>query len=102
VIHALLVSSHGGGKVLVLLCVLVRPLIRRFPASVPRLTLNPPSPSSPFFAPSPLLPLAFLQDTYHIRVRMHPYHVLRMSKMLSCAGADRLSQVKSDGEREEG
>ncbi|GAB5037496.1 60s ribosomal protein l10 [Nannochloropsis oceanica] len=32
------------------------------------------------------------KDTYHIRVRMHPYHVLRMSKMLSCAGADRLSQ----------
>jgi hypothetical protein len=32
------------------------------------------------------------KEAYHIRVRMHPFHVLRMSKMLSCAGADRLSQ----------
>merc|ERR1719198_1842042 len=27
---------------------------------------------------------------FHIRVRPHPYHVLRINKMLSCAGADRL------------
>jgi len=26
-----------------------------------------------------------------MRVRAHPFHVLRMNKMLSCAGADRLS-----------
>lgn len=32
------------------------------------------------------------KEAYHIRVRVHPFHVLRMSKMLSCAGADRLSQ----------
>ena len=32
------------------------------------------------------------KEAYHIRIRMHPFHVLRMSKMLSCAGADRLSQ----------
>jgi large subunit ribosomal protein L10e len=32
------------------------------------------------------------KEAYHIRVRMHPFHILRMSKMLSCAGADRLSQ----------
>jgi large subunit ribosomal protein L10e len=25
-----------------------------------------------------------------MRVRVHPYHVLRINKMLSCAGADRL------------
>merc|ERR1712185_168186 len=31
------------------------------------------------------------KDGYHIRVRAHPYHVLRANKMLSCAGADRLS-----------
>eukprot|EP00172_Hildenbrandia_rubra_P003381 Plantae.Rhodophyta-Hildenbrandia_rubra.ctg536.p1 GENE.Plantae.Rhodophyta-Hildenbrandia_rubra.ctg536~~Plantae.Rhodophyta-Hildenbrandia_rubra.ctg536.p1 ORF type:complete len:208 (-),score=29.99 Plantae.Rhodophyta-Hildenbrandia_rubra.ctg536:295-918(-) len=27
---------------------------------------------------------------FHIRVRAHPFHVLRINKMLSCAGADRL------------
>merc|ERR1711892_527415 len=31
------------------------------------------------------------KDNYHIRMRAHPYHVLRANKMLSCAGADRLS-----------
>lgn len=25
-----------------------------------------------------------------MRVRAHPYHVIRINKMLSCAGADRL------------
>jgi len=27
---------------------------------------------------------------FHLRVRTHPFHVLRINKMLSCAGADRL------------
>merc|ERR1711916_89867 len=27
---------------------------------------------------------------FHMRVRVHPFHVLRINKMLSCAGADRL------------
>merc|ERR1719171_2738404 len=27
---------------------------------------------------------------FHIRCRVHPFHVLRINKMLSCAGADRL------------
>merc|ERR1719246_374685 len=27
---------------------------------------------------------------FHARVRAHPFHVLRINKMLSCAGADRL------------
>merc|ERR1739845_104795 len=31
------------------------------------------------------------RDFYHIRVRPHPYQVLRINKTLSCAGADRLS-----------
>merc|ERR1712125_317091 len=31
------------------------------------------------------------KDSYHIRMRAHPFHVLRANKMLSCAGADRLS-----------
>eukprot|EP00871_Galdieria_phlegrea_P001038 jgi/Galph1/1935/GphlegSOOS_G605.1 len=30
------------------------------------------------------------KDTFHIRVRAHPFHVIRINKMLSCAGADRL------------
>lgn len=30
------------------------------------------------------------KDNFHIRVRPHPFHVLRVNKMLSCAGADRL------------
>lgn len=32
------------------------------------------------------------KETFHLRVRVHPYHVLRINKMLSCAGADRLQQ----------
>lgn len=35
------------------------------------------------------------KDTFHLRVRVHPFHVLRINKMLSCAGADRL-QVRID------
>merc|ERR1711890_122816 len=30
------------------------------------------------------------KDQFHIRIRVHPYHVNRINKMLSCAGADRL------------
>ena len=30
------------------------------------------------------------KGNFHFRVRCHPYHVLRINKMLSCAGADRL------------
>merc|ERR1711959_517092 len=30
------------------------------------------------------------KDAFHMRVRVHPFHVLRINKMLSCAGADRL------------
>jgi len=30
------------------------------------------------------------KDSFHLRVRAHPFHVLRINKMLSCAGADRL------------
>jgi len=30
------------------------------------------------------------RDSFHLRVRVHPFHVLRINKMLSCAGADRL------------
>lgn len=30
------------------------------------------------------------KDAFHLRVRVHPYHVIRINKMLSCAGADRL------------
>jgi len=30
------------------------------------------------------------KESFHMRVRAHPFHVLRINKMLSCAGADRL------------
>jgi len=30
------------------------------------------------------------KDDYHMRIRVHPWHVLRINKMLPCAGADRL------------
>jgi large subunit ribosomal protein L10e len=30
------------------------------------------------------------KDSFHLRIRAHPFHVLRINKMLSCAGADRL------------
>lgn len=29
------------------------------------------------------------KDTFHMRIRVHPFHVTRINKMLSCAGADR-------------
>lgn len=32
------------------------------------------------------------KDSFHLRVRVHPFHVIRINKMLSCAGADRLQQ----------
>ena len=32
------------------------------------------------------------KDLFHMRIRAHPFHVLRINKMLSCAGADRLQQ----------
>ncbi|XP_010846365.1 PREDICTED: 60S ribosomal protein L10-like [Bison bison bison] len=34
------------------------------------------------------------KDGFHIRVRLHPFHVIRINKMLSCAGADRSSSQK--------
>ncbi|KAJ7353501.1 ribosomal protein L10e/L16, partial [Mycena albidolilacea] len=30
------------------------------------------------------------KDSFHLRVCVHPFHVIRINKMLSCAGADRL------------
>lgn len=30
------------------------------------------------------------KEGFHLRVRAHPFHVIRINKMLSCAGADRL------------
>lgn len=29
------------------------------------------------------------KDAFHMRMRVHPFHVIRINKMLSCAGADR-------------
>lgn len=33
------------------------------------------------------------KDQFHIRIRLHPFHVIRINKMLSCAGADRYVAV---------
>ncbi|KAB5554480.1 60S ribosomal protein L10 [Coniochaeta sp. 2T2.1] len=30
------------------------------------------------------------KEGFHLRIRVHPFHVVRINKMLSCAGADRL------------
>merc|ERR1711937_1070354 len=30
------------------------------------------------------------KESFHLRIRVHPFHVVRINKMLSCAGADRL------------
>jgi len=30
------------------------------------------------------------KEGYHLKMRVHPWHVIRINKMLSCAGADRL------------
>jgi len=30
------------------------------------------------------------KDAFHLKVRAHPFHIIRINKMLSCAGADRL------------
>ena len=32
------------------------------------------------------------KDQFHLRIRVHPWHIVRINKMLSCAGADRLQQ----------
>ena len=32
------------------------------------------------------------KEAFHIRIRVHPWHTVRINKMLSCAGADRLQQ----------
>jgi large subunit ribosomal protein L10e len=30
------------------------------------------------------------KEFFHMKIRIHPFHVIRINKMLSCAGADRL------------
>ena len=29
--------------------------------------------------------------SFHLRIRVHPFHIIRINKTLSCAGADRMS-----------
>ncbi|KAJ7680091.1 ribosomal protein L10e/L16, partial [Mycena olivaceomarginata] len=36
------------------------------------------------------------KDSFHLRVRVHLFHVIRINKMLSCAGADRLQTGMRD------
>ena len=33
------------------------------------------------------------KEAFHLRIRVHPWHVLRINKMLSCAGADRCARA---------
>lgn len=33
------------------------------------------------------------KDAFHLRMRLHPFHVIRINKMLSCAGADRYLHI---------
>lgn len=35
------------------------------------------------------------KDAFHMRIRVHPFHVIRINKMLSCAGADRYKYFNS-------
>ena len=35
------------------------------------------------------------KENFHMRVRVHPWHVIRINKMLSCAGADRYVPLTS-------
>ena len=37
------------------------------------------------------------KDAFHLRIRVHPWHVLRINKMLSCAGADRCAPQLEQG-----
>ena len=33
------------------------------------------------------------KEAFHLRIRVHPFHVLRINKMLTCAGADRYDWI---------
>ncbi|XP_026967552.1 ribosomal protein uL16-like isoform X2 [Sagmatias obliquidens] len=73
----------------------------RRPARCYRYCKNKPYPKSRFCRGVPALEAARIcankymvkscgKDGFHIRVRLHPLHVIRINKVLSCAGADRL------------
>uniref|UniRef100_A0A3B5KVY8 Uncharacterized protein n=1 Tax=Xiphophorus couchianus TaxID=32473 RepID=A0A3B5KVY8_9TELE len=73
----------------------------RRPARCYRYCKNKPYPKSRFCRGVPALEAARIcankymvktcgKDGFHIRMRLHPFHVIRINKMLSCAGADRL------------
>ena len=50
----------------------------------------PPHPTPPTLAGNKYITKMAGKDSFHLRVRCHPWHVLRINKMLTCAGADRL------------
>uniref|UniRef100_A0A452GXS9 Uncharacterized protein n=1 Tax=Gopherus agassizii TaxID=38772 RepID=A0A452GXS9_9SAUR len=63
------------------------------PYSCPELTVSPPHPAALEAAricANKYMVKSCGKDGFHIRVRLHPFHVIRINKMLSCAGADRL------------
>merc|ERR1711967_12232 len=47
---------------------------------------------SPRIAANKYMVTRTAKDAFHMRVRPHPWHTVRINKMLSCAGADRLQQ----------
>uniref|UniRef100_A0A452V0J5 Ribosomal protein L10 n=1 Tax=Ursus maritimus TaxID=29073 RepID=A0A452V0J5_URSMA len=78
----------------------------RRPARCYRYCKNKPYPKSRFCRGVPALEAARIcankymvkscgKDGFHIRVRLHPFHVIRINKMLSCAGADRSTFPRS-------
>merc|ERR1711980_16251 len=67
----------------------------RRPARCYRYCKNKPYPKSRFCrgVPDPkirIYDLGSKKASFHLRMRCHPFHVTRINKMLSCAGADRL------------
>uniref|UniRef100_A0A2I3HJS0 Uncharacterized protein n=1 Tax=Nomascus leucogenys TaxID=61853 RepID=A0A2I3HJS0_NOMLE len=63
----------------------------RRPARCYRYCKNKPYPKSRFCRGVPdYMVKSCAKDGFHIQVRLHPFHVIRINKMLSCAGAERL------------
>ncbi|KAB0351066.1 hypothetical protein FD754_015923 [Muntiacus muntjak] len=71
----------------------------RHPAQCDWYCKNKPNPKSRFsLAAARICANKYLvkscgKDGFHIRVRLHPFHVIRINRRLSCAGADRLQTV---------
>jgi len=72
-----------------------RALYNEFPTTVHLISLEKEQISSEALEAARIAANKYLvktagKDAFHMRMRVHPWHVLRINKMLSCAGADRL------------